>query len=175
VEFVAGGRALQSFQKDHALLKKLSRLYSALPEAMPEITEKLLQEKTVLSKEIENLRGQLLDIEARELLGTAQKTQYASTIKKVYTGRSLDSVKILAQKAAAQSGTLAILAISDASQIVVARSKDLSGSCNDAIKSAIAKLGGKGGGRPELAQAGGFAADDLDSWMLLLENFFLNC
>jgi len=173
VEFVAGGRALRSFNRDHDLLKRLSRMYSAVPDAIPEITEKLLQEKALLSREIENLRGQLLDVEARELLGTAQKTEYASTIKKVYAGRSLDNIRTLAQKVISQPGILAIFAISDTVQIVVAKSKDLSGSCNDAVKRAISELGGKGGGSPALAQAGGFASEAIDAWMLLLENYFL--
>jgi alanyl-tRNA synthetase len=174
VEFVAGERALRCFSRDHELLKKLSRLYSAVPDAIPEIAEKLLQEKVALSMDIEVLRGQLLDVEAKELLDTAQKTSYASTIKKVYTGRGLDSIKTLAQKVISYPGILAIFAISDAVQIVVARSKDLSGSCNDAVKQAISELGGKGGGRPELAQAGGFAAEAIEPWIHSLENYFLN-
>jgi alanyl-tRNA synthetase len=175
VEFVAGNRALRSFQRDHALLKKLSRLYSAVPDAIPELTEKLLQERISLSREIENLRDQVLDVEAKELIERSEQTSYAATVRKVYNARSLESVKMLAQKVVARPGTLAILAISDALQVVVARSKDLPGSCNDAVKRAASEFGGKGGGRPELAQAGGVPADSLDSWMLALENYFLTC
>ncbi len=174
VEFVAGSRALRSYQRDHEILKRLSRLHSAAPESIPEITEKLIQEKTSLSREIENLRGELLDVEAKELMAAAPKGQTPTMIRKVYAERSLDSVKVLAQKVVAQPNTLAIFAISDAIQVVVARSKDMTGSCNEAVKRAISELGGKGGGRPELAQAGGFSADALDSWMLSLESYFLN-
>jgi alanyl-tRNA synthetase len=172
VEFVAGGRALRSFQKNHELLKKLGRLYSATPESIPEITEKLLQEKMALSRENENLRDQLLEIEAGELFKDAAKTAYAFTVRRTYTGRSLETIKTLARKLVARPGTLAILAIADASQVVVARSTDLQGSCNDAVKRAISELGGKGGGRPELAQAGGFHANSLDAWLQALEDYF---
>jgi alanyl-tRNA synthetase len=174
VEFVAGNRALRSFQRDHALLKKLSRLYSAVPDAIPELTEKLLQERISLSREIENLRDQVLDVEAKELVGSSEQTSYAATVRKIYSARSLESVKTLAQKVVARPGMLAIFAISDALQVVVARSKDLPGSCNEAVKQAASELGGKGGGRPELAQAGGVPADSLDSWMAALEKYFLS-
>jgi alanyl-tRNA synthetase len=174
VEFVAGGRALRVFQNEHELLKKLGRLYSAPSDAIPELAERMLQERMVLARENETLRDQLLEQEARELLANPARTAYASTVRGIFTGRSLESVKALAQKLAAQPGNLAILAIGDACQVVVSKSKDLPGSCNDAVKSAIAKLGGKGGGRPELAQAGGFPADLLDSWLQALESYFLS-
>jgi alanyl-tRNA synthetase len=174
VEFVAGGRALRAFQSDRELLKKLCRLYSAPPDTIPEIADKIFQERMALARENETLQNQLLEWEAKELLARPSRTAYASTVRGIYTGRSLESVKTLAQKLTAQPGTLAILAIADACQVIVSRSKDLSGSCNDAVKSAIAKLGGKGGGRPELAQAGGFSADSLDSWLQALESYFLS-
>jgi len=172
VEFVSGGRALRSFWKNQELLKTLGGLYSAPPESTPEMTEKLLQAKMALSRENENLRDQLLEMEAAELFKDAAKTAYAFTVCRTYSGRSLETVKTLAQKLVARPGTLAILAITDASQVVVARSKDLQGSCNDAIKRAISKLGGKGGGRPELAQAGGFHAESLGAWLQALEDYF---
>jgi alanyl-tRNA synthetase len=172
VEFVAGGRALQAFRKDHELLKRLSRLYSTAPDGLPEIAEKLQQERMALARENENLRAQLLELEAMELTQNAAKTAYGSVVRRTYTGRSMDSIKALAQKVTARPGMLAILAIADSCQIVVARSKDLHGSCNDAVKRASSELGGKGGGRPELAQAGSFQLDSLDPWLQALESYF---
>jgi alanyl-tRNA synthetase len=173
VEFVAGNRALKTLHKDHELLRGLSRIFSATPDSISETAEKLLLERTALSKDNGNLRDQILDMEAGELLGSAAKTNYASTVRRIYSGRTLESIKTLAQKVTARPGTLAILAIADACQIVVARSKDLPGSCNDAVKKAISEFGGKGGGRPDLAQAGGFSPDAVNSWMRAVEEYFL--
>jgi len=173
VEFVGGGRALKALRKDHELLKRISRIYSAAPDNIPEIAEKTLQERMALAKENENLRDQLLDMEAEKLLGSSARNRYASTIRAIYTGRNLETLKVLARKLTARPGTLAILTLSDTCQIVVARSSDLPGNCNDAVKRAAAQLGGKGGGRPDLAQAGGFGTDSLDSWLQALESYFL--
>jgi len=93
-------------------------------------------------------------------------------VRSVLEGRSLENVKVLAQKIASRPRTLAILALRDACQIVVARSKDLPGSCNDAVKKAISMFGGKGGGRPESAQAGGFSPEATESWLQSLEDYF---
>jgi alanyl-tRNA synthetase len=173
VEFVAGNRALKLLHRDHELLKKLSRICSAAPDQVPDLTEKLLQERTEISRENENLRNQLLEMEAEELAANPVKNRHVSTVRRVYAGRSLESIKALAQKVCSRPGMLTILALSDACQVVVARSKELPGSCNDAIKQATSRFGGRGGGRPEFAQAGGFGADVLDSWLQALEDYFL--
>jgi alanyl-tRNA synthetase len=93
-------------------------------------------------------------------------------VYRTVSGRKLESVKVLAQKLTGNPGVVAILGIADTCQIVLARSKDLQGNCGDAIKNVAAELGGKGGGRPELAQAGGFPPDGLDTWMKALAQHF---
>jgi len=173
IEFVAGHRALKTFYRDHALLKRLGSLHSAAPENLPAMTEKLLQERMTLSREIECLQNRLLEMEAADLLQKAVKTEYASVVRKTYVGRSLETIKALAQKLTAHPGVLALLGTADTCQLVAARSPNLQGNCGDAIKQAAAELGGKGGGRPEFAQAGGFSADSLDSWLRAVEKYFL--
>jgi alanyl-tRNA synthetase len=42
--------------------------------------------------------------------------------------------------------------------VVVARSRDVSTNANDVVAAIIARFGGKGGGRADMAQAGGIAA-----------------
>lgn len=172
VEFVAGGRALKAFHKEHELLKRLGRIHSATLDLIPELTERLMQEKTELSKENANLRDQLLDMEAAVLLQNAETGPHVALVRKSFSGRSLESVKNLAQKLTSRPRTVAIFAISDACQIVIARSRELPGSCHEAVKRATSELGGKGGGRPELAQAGGFPPERLEQWIQVVEEYF---
>jgi len=172
VEFAAGGRVLKLLQKDHALLRHLARIHSAAPDTLVEIAEKCLQERTALIRENDLLEGRLLEMEASDLLQSASRTERGCVVYRTVSGRKLENIKVLAQKLTVNPGVVAILGISDACQIVLARSKDLPGNCGDAIKKVAAVLGGKGGGRPELAQAGGFPADCLDSWMKALSEYF---
>jgi alanyl-tRNA synthetase len=172
VEFAAGGRALKLLMKDHGLLSQLARIQSAIPEKLVEIAEKFSRERTAMSRENELLQEKLLEIEAKELLQSASRTERGCEICRTFSGRRLENVKLLAQKLTGNPGVVAILGITDTCQIVVARSKDLQGNCGDAIMKTASALGGKGGGRPELAQAGGFPADCLDSWMRALTQYF---
>ncbi len=174
VEFAAGGRALKVLNSDHSLLKNLARLHSAIPDDLPALTEKLFQERASQARENELLREKLLEIEAERLIQSAGKNECGIMVCRSFTDRKLDAVKILAQKLTAGPGVIAILGIPDACQIVVARSRDLAENCGEAIKKTAAELGGKGGGRPELAQAGGFSADSFEPWMKALQKYFGN-
>ncbi len=172
VEFVAGVRALRLLQKDHELLRQLSRIYSAAPEKLAETAEKMMQERAALAREKELIQDRLLDHEAAELLRCAPQSSGRRAVSMVCPDRTLDGIKALAQKLTAHPGTVAVLGLPDACQIVVARSKDVDGHCGDAVKKVAVEMGGKGGGRPEFAQAGGFPPERLQAWMQALEAFF---
>lgn len=172
VSFVAGGRALKLLQRDHDVLKLLANLHSAAIEALPGVSERLIQERSNLSRENEKLRESLIEAEAETLFASAAGIRDASIVRCFFTGRSLEDAKVLARRIASKPKSVAILGLADAGQAVVARSLDLPGSCNDAVKKAIAALGGKGGGRPELAQAGGIEPGKIEAWLKLIEDYF---
>jgi alanyl-tRNA synthetase len=172
IEFVAGRRALKILHKNHELLKSLGRFYSSAAEDLPALAEKMSEERISLMRENDLLRDALLDLEAERLLQDASDMGNGSIISRTFSDRKLDAIKALAQKLTARPGVIAILGLTDACQVVIARSRDLPGNCGEAIKRAASELGGKGGGRPELAQAGGFSGDSVDRWMRTLEAYF---
>jgi len=172
VEFVTGRRALKALHTNHELLKTLTRLHSTTAESLPALTEKLSQERALLSRENELLQDRLLEMEAAEVLRSTAKTEKGLIVCRNYAGRKLEALKAMAQKLTAGSGVVAILGIPDTCQVVVARSRDLSGNCGEAIKKVASQLGGKGGGRPELAQAGGFPSESFNPWIKALEEYF---
>jgi alanyl-tRNA synthetase len=102
----------------------------------------------------------------------AKKAGPAVLVRRTYTGRTLDSIKAMARIIAARPGAVAILAVADAGQLVVARSGDLQASCHEAVRRVTAEFGGKGGGKPELAQAGGFPPGSLEPVLTALEAYF---
>jgi alanyl-tRNA synthetase len=172
VEFVAGYRALKKFHSNNEILKRLSKIYSSSPDLLPEISEKLLQERSGLSRDNQKLHEQILEMEAAGLLMNAEKTETGvAVIRRVFAGRNLEAIKLLAHKLAANPRTCAVLA-TDSCQLVIARSTDLPGNCGEAIRQVTARFGGKGGGKPELAQAGGIPAGSLESCLDALEEFF---
>lgn len=174
VEFACGWRAWQAMRKNHAVLKQLGKLYSAHPYEVPRLTEKHLQERSALARENSRLKGQLLETDALDLFHNADKKGRVTIIRRSYTDRDLETIKFLAQKVTVQPGTLAILALTQGDvQLAVAKSADIPGNCGAAIKDIAARLGGKGGGKSELAQAGGIPAAALEEWSHALEQYFM--
>jgi alanyl-tRNA synthetase len=166
VEFVCGWRALNSLRTDHDTLQRLARMYTAHPHDLPQLTEKMLQEKTALGKEVARLENQVLELEAEELMNHADKLGETRMVKRLFADRGIETIKVLAQKLARRPGVIALLAAADPSpQVILARSADAPGDCNAAVREVAARCGGRGGGRPELAQAGGMRAEAVGKWL----------
>ncbi len=173
VEFACGKRALKTLRRDHEVLGTLGKLHSAHPYELPRLMEKLIEERSALIREGVRLNERILELEATELTNQAEIISGKRFVKRRYSERTLESVKLLAQKIAATPGTVAILGLAqNGAQVVVARAADVAGNCGAAIKDTAAKLGGKGGGRPELAQAGGIPESALDAWLTALQQYF---
>jgi alanyl-tRNA synthetase len=115
----------------------------------------------------------MLEVEARDLLQHAEPSRDRLVVRKTFSGRSLDSAKALALKLASHERVLAIIGLQqDPAQAVVARCNGMEGDCGAAVRKAAAEHGGRGGGRPELAQAGGIPAESLARWLAAIESFF---
>ena len=165
VGFACGARALRIFREQRDILSRLSSQFSASSHDLPQLSEKLLAERSRWQRENLRLNDQLLEFEALEIMGHADKIQRPIIVCRRVERRDLESLKILARKLTARSGVLAVLSTTqDPAQIVVAKSQDVPGDCGLAVKQAAAARGGKGGGKPDMAQAGGVSGRDLDAW-----------
>ncbi|PYV42600.1 MAG: hypothetical protein DMG09_02230 [Acidobacteria bacterium] len=173
VEFVCGGRALKTLRKDHDALKRLGKLYSASMYELPDLAEKFFQGRSDLVKQNARLQGEMLEFEARDLWREGVRLGGFVLVRATFSGRSLETVKLLAQKIVAQGEAVAILGLLEkTAQAVVARSTGIPGDCGAIVKDVTVKHGGKGGGRPDLAQAGGIPADNLEAWLTDVERHF---
>ena len=166
VEFVCGGRALRRLRRDHATLAELAGLLSAHPHDLPRLVGKVLEERAELNRETARLRVQLLDFEARGLVLAAPESGGRRVVAKNLGDRGIDEAKILAQRICQTDGAIAVLGVTRGSgQVVLARSAAAILDCGALIRETASTLGGKGGGRPELAQAGGIRPEAVDLWI----------
>jgi alanyl-tRNA synthetase len=161
VEAVTGMGALQYLNEQEHLLQSIAALMKTSPAEAPARVEALMNDKKKLEKEISDLRRKLATG------GSAAETE-AKVIKGVnFTSRVLEGVpanelKPLADelKAKLGSGVVALVSVAEdgKASLVVAVTPDLTGRINavNLVKVGAEKLGGKGGGgRPDMAQAGG--------------------
>lgn len=157
VEFVCGHRALEDYRLAHSTAVRIARMFSAERDTAAEMVAKALEENKELKKRTRELLELALTAEASRALGSAPQIRGYKLIKTVFDLRDPDEVKMLAAKIVGQEPAVALLATKrpDGGRLVFARSSSLTPDMGKLMADACAIIGGRGGGRPEMAQGGG--------------------
>jgi alanyl-tRNA synthetase len=160
VEFLCGGRALAGF---HALGDSVAasvRLLSVLPAELPAAIDRMQTDARELRRQLKDTQTRLAGHEAAALAGRAEPVGSARMVVAALAGWDTNGLKTIAAAIAARPGHLAVLLGTDVpSALVVARSADVALDSAAILKQLTAQFGGKGGGKPELAQGGGLQGD----------------
>ncbi|HXD75765.1 MAG TPA: DHHA1 domain-containing protein [Vicinamibacterales bacterium] len=159
VEFFCGGRALKKWRAMRDALAGAVRVLSVLPDALPQAIEKLQAESRARQKAIASLQQDLAQFQAREFAADAEQIPAGRLVARAIDADA-NGLKSLASAITSAPGFIAVLAsASQPALVVVARSADVSVAANQVLSGLTAKFGGRGGGKPDLAQAGGLNAD----------------
>jgi alanyl-tRNA synthetase len=162
VEFRCGVRALRAHRADRDILAACSRTISAAKEELPTAIERLQAEMRDAKRLVKDLTASLAAREAEALAARAPACGGARWVFEAMD-RDVSALKALAQAIAAHAGTGAVLVTSlSPVSVVVARAADVDADAGAALQELTARFGGRGGGRRELAQGGGLAADPAD-------------
>jgi alanyl-tRNA synthetase len=155
LEFFCGGRALDRFGSMRDTLAGAVRLLSVLPGELPDAVDRLLTEARDQQRTIIALRQDLATYRAEELAAAAEPAPAGRLVLRVVDGDA-STLRTLASTIVARPGFIVVLVSSGRPALVVAaRSQDGRISANDVIRTLTGAFGGRGGGKPELAQAGG--------------------
>jgi alanyl-tRNA synthetase len=160
VEFVCGGRAAGRFRSMRDTLGAAVRLLSVLPQEVPDGIERLQAETRERQRSLTALEQELARYRAADLAATAETTATGKAVlATVDEDGDANRLKSLASSIVSRPGYVVVLVSSSRPAVVVAaRSQDVSIAANQVIAGLIARFGGRGGGRPDLAQAGGLDA-----------------
>jgi alanyl-tRNA synthetase len=159
VGFVCGGRALRSFRSQRDTVTAAVRSLSVLPEELPSAIERMQSESKELRRTIKTLQEALASHEAARLLGGAPVIAGVRVLVQALDGWDAGGLKTIAS--AATAGDRAVVALFSAAPpilAVVARSKGAPVDAQAVLGDLVRLFGGRGGGKPDLAQGGGLTA-----------------
>ena len=173
VTFLCGGRALAGYRALRDAVAGSVRALSVLPAELPAAIERLQADGKDLRRQIKDFQAKLAAQEADALADAASTIGGVTAVVAALPGWDAAGLKSIAARIVERPGRVAVLVGEPApAVIVVARSAGLTHDSGALLRQLVERHGGKGGGRPELAQGGGItsaAADVLQSARELLK------
>ena len=161
VEAVAGAVALAQARADRERLSRAAEALKAQPQELDAKISQVVETVKALEKELAKLKGQLAAGKLDDVLAGGMRTiNGVKTVALLLDGvdsgalrESLDKVK-----ERLGSGVALLASVADGKVSLIAGvTKDLTGKvkAGDLVNFVAQQVGGKGGGRPDMAQAGG--------------------
>jgi alanyl-tRNA synthetase len=178
IEAVTGREALLHVQKAEEELKKAAGLFKANPLDLVDRAEKLLKYTRELEKEIEALKGKLAAKDSGDLMSQVREI---GGVKVLATEVSIADVKTLRDfgdklRDKMESGIILLGSKAGEKALLLCMvTKDLAGKyhAGNIIKELAPLVGGSGGGRPDMAQAGGTQPENLAKVFPALEKILV--
>ena len=168
IEAVTGRSAYALVQHRFHLLHKAAALLGVTAEQLPEKAEIVLEELSAVRKQVTVLRQNLVSAEFNQVLDQAQSVGQVRVLTATLTEADADTLRAMIDRFRQRfpSLSVAVLASVHAGRptLIAAVSEDLTRSgisAGELVKFVAAPLGGSGGGKPTLAQAGGKDAAQL--------------
>jgi alanyl-tRNA synthetase len=164
VEFLCGVRALGGYRALRDAMAASVRLVSVLPGELPAGIERLQADAKETKRQLKDLQTRLAIFEGAALADRAEPRGDVRVVIAALEGWDQNGLKAIASAITARPGYVAVLfTVPQPSAVVIARAADGTIDSAAVLKKLIERFGGKGGGRPDLAQGGGLqgTTDDI--------------
>ncbi|WP_027955309.1 alanine--tRNA ligase [Halobacillus kuroshimensis] len=161
IEAVTAKDAYLYMNQKASVLKQAGALLKTSPEQVPERIETLHKEMKDLQKENDSLSAKLSNMEASSILDEVEQVNGVNVLAKQVDVKDMNALRTMVDdlKQKIDSGIILLVAPNgEKVQLIAGVSKDLVEEGYHAgklIKEAATLCGGGGGGRPDMAQAGG--------------------
>jgi alanyl-tRNA synthetase len=168
IEATTGPGALAHVRDVEGRLQAVADIVRANPEEAPRKVEQLAARVKGLEKELEQLRAKLASGGSQDLTSQAKEVKGVKVLAARLDGMDAkalrETVDRLKDKLAPAAIVLAAVADGKVS-LIAGVTKDLAGRLHagELVNQVAIKVGGKGGGRPDMAQAGGNDPTALES------------
>ena len=153
VSFVCGGRALARFARLRAAIDDSVKRISVHPDDLPAAIGRLQDEIKAQRQLIRAQQGKLAESEAAALRAGAEIANGIALVVGYAAGWDANGIKVLASTLTTGPGVVVGL-VGDGSPapVVIARSEDGRVDAGEVLRGLLHELGGKGGGKPGMAQ-----------------------
>ena len=170
IEALTGKAALNHMQATSEILRQTAGLIKEKPEAVYKRVEILLADQRALEKELDAIKSKIAAKSADQIEDDIRLVNGIKVIAKKVEVETPAALRDLADKFRdkIKSGIVVLGAERESKALLIAIvTKDLVGKyhAGNIIKAVAAQVGGGGGGRPDMAQAGGSKPENLDSAM----------
>jgi alanyl-tRNA synthetase len=160
IEAVTGEGALERLRETMRAVRQMATLLRAPEPELIEQVEKMLEHRRAMERQIEQLKGKVAQAEAAGLEQQARVVKGVHVLAGRVDGLDRQQMRALADSLRNKwkSAVIVLASAEEASvAIVSAVTKDLTGKVHAGkLAGALAQaVGGKGGGRPDMAEAGG--------------------
>jgi len=168
IEAISGDKALADYQRALATLKSAASLLNASEDTLAEAIERQLESSKQLEKQLEALKRKAAGSQATGLLDDVRDVKGVKVLAAKVAGIDREGLRQMVDNLRQKlgSGVVVLFSTDDGKVALIAGvTKDLTSRVQAGkIVQELAKLvGGSGGGRPDLAEAGGKDTSAVDS------------
>jgi alanyl-tRNA synthetase len=179
IEAVTGEKAMQRFQQDEKQLDQIAQLLKSGREDVLQKVEQLQLTQRKLEKELEQIKGKLASQAGGDLASQAVEIKGIQVLAAQLDGADVKTLRETVDQLKNKLGQAAIVLASTQGgkiSIIAGVTKQETSRlrAGDLVNAVALQCGGKGGGRPDMAQAGGNDPEKLSSALLSVPEWVEN-
>jgi alanyl-tRNA synthetase len=178
IEATTGAQALAAVEADEERLLRLASLVKGGREDLDDKVAALLERAKRLEKELADLKAKAASAAGQDLAAQAEEISGIKVLAARLDGADAKALRDALDRLKDKLGSAIILLAAESEgrvSLVAGVTKDLTDrfQAGDLIREAAAKVGGKGGGRADMAQAGGSDPTGLPAALALAKEWAL--
>jgi alanyl-tRNA synthetase len=168
IEAVTGEAAMAWVNRNESRLQRVAELVKGSRDDVDEKVAQVLEKNRALEKELQQLKGRLASSQGSDLASQAVDVEGIKVLAAKMEGADVKTLRETLDQLKNKLGSAAVvLAAVDGDKIslVAGVTKDRTAQikAGELVNAVASQVGGKGGGRPDMAQAGGSQPENLDT------------
>ncbi|MFQ3189047.1 MAG: alanyl-tRNA synthetase [Paraglaciecola sp.] len=176
IEAVTGAKALEVVQSLAQQASQIAGLLKTDPQGLSVRIHNVLEQNKIIEKELEKLKRQIASNVTTDVLSEVYEIKGVKVLSTVLHGVEANVLRTMVDDFKNQLGSaIIVLGIAEENKVslIVGVTKDLVSKikAGELVNFVAQQVGGKGGGRPDMAQAGGTQPQNLDSAIVSVQSW----